>query len=74
MYALSPKDAGYSSSIRSHSLPWCVIDGTHEQGCDTKLRGLAFEVDEKTYEYTFKCKHCGNEWTEFKTKEKQVKE
>jgi transcription initiation factor IIE alpha subunit len=31
--------------------------------------GRDVNVDEKTYEYTFKCKHCGNEWSEFKTKE-----
>ncbi|MDH2901218.1 MAG: hypothetical protein PXY39_09625 [archaeon] len=46
-----------------HVRPW--VPGSH---------GRDVEVDEKTYEYTFKCKHCGNEWTEFKTKEKQVKE
>ena len=27
-----------------------------------------------TYEDRFKCKHCGHEWTELKTKEGEVKE
>jgi hypothetical protein len=48
----SPKDAGYSSSIRSPSLPCCVIDGTHEQGFYTKLSGLAIEeIPAKQGEY-----------------------
>ena len=27
-----------------------------------------------TYEDRFKCRHCGHEWTELKTKEGEIKE
>jgi hypothetical protein len=36
--------------------------------------GRDVNVDEKTFEYTFKCKHCGNEWTEFQTEEQIMKD
>lgn len=32
--------------------------------------GKDVNVDYLTYEYKFKCKHCGYEWTELKEKEK----
>jgi len=32
-------------------------------------KGKVEEVDDLTYEYKFKCKHCGYEWTEMKEKE-----
>jgi hypothetical protein len=31
--------------------------------------GKETNVDDLTYEYKFKCKHCGYEWTELKEKE-----
>lgn len=33
-------------------------------------KGKDVNVDDLTYEYTFKCKHCGYVWTELKEKEK----
>lgn len=30
------------------------------------------EVEDVTTEYKYKCKHCGHEWSEFKTKEKRI--
>ena len=35
--------------------------------------GRDVKVDYLTYEYKFKCKHCGYEWTELKEKEKAEK-
>jgi hypothetical protein len=35
--------------------------------------GRDVDVDYLTYEYKFKCKHCGYEWTELKEKEKAEK-
>jgi Zn finger protein HypA/HybF involved in hydrogenase expression len=35
--------------------------------------GTEVNVDYLTYEYKFKCKHCGNEWTELKEKERVTK-
>ena len=32
--------------------------------------GRDVNVDYLTYEYKFKCKHCGKEWTEYKEKER----
>jgi hypothetical protein len=32
--------------------------------------GKETKVDDLTYEYKFKCKHCGNEWTELKEEER----
>jgi hypothetical protein len=32
--------------------------------------GKETDADYLTYEYKFKCTHCGNEWTELKEKEK----
>jgi rubredoxin len=32
--------------------------------------GRDVAADDLTYEYRFKCKHCGYEWTELKEKEK----
>jgi hypothetical protein len=31
-------------------------------------------VDDLTYEYRFKCKHCGHEWTELREREKVSKD
>jgi hypothetical protein len=31
------------------------------------------EVDYPSYEYKFRCKHCGYEWTELKEAEKKEK-
>ncbi len=36
--------------------------------------GKEVDVDDLTYEYKFKCKHCGFEWTELKEKERVAKE
>lgn len=33
-------------------------------------KGRDVNVDDLTYEYHFRCKHCGYAWTEFKEKEK----
>lgn len=35
--------------------------------------GREVNVDDLTYEYRFKCKHCGYEWTELKEKERVSK-
>ena len=35
--------------------------------------GKEVKVDDLTYEYRFKCKHCGYEWTELKEKERVAK-
>ncbi len=32
--------------------------------------GRETEVDDLTYEYKFKCKNCGHEWTELREKER----
>ncbi len=32
--------------------------------------GKEVNVKDLTYEYKFKCKHCGNEWTEIKEEER----
>lgn len=37
-------------------------------------RGQEVPVDDLTYEYRFKCTHCGHEWTELKEKERVSKE
>ena len=37
-------------------------------------RGRDVAADDLTYEYRFKCTHCGNEWTELKEKERVAKE
>jgi hypothetical protein len=36
-------------------------------------KGKEVNVDDLTYEYRFKCKHCGYEWTELKEKERVSK-
>jgi len=36
-------------------------------------RGNEVNVDDLTYEYRFKCKHCGYGWTELKEKERVTK-
>lgn len=36
-------------------------------------KGKEVNVDDLTYEYRFKCKHCGYEWTEIKEKERREK-
>lgn len=36
-------------------------------------KGQEMNVDDLTYEYRFRCKHCGYEWTEIKEKEKVEK-
>jgi rubredoxin len=36
-------------------------------------KGNEVKVDDLTYEYRFKCKHCGYEWTELKEKERVAK-
>ncbi len=36
-------------------------------------KGKVEKVDDLTYEYRFKCKHCGFEWTEMKEKERVEK-
>jgi uncharacterized Zn finger protein (UPF0148 family) len=33
-------------------------------------KGRDVGVDDLTYEYHYRCKHCGYEWTELKEKEK----
>jgi uncharacterized Zn finger protein (UPF0148 family) len=35
--------------------------------------GTMKNVDDLTYEYKFRCKHCGYEWTELKEKERLEK-
>ncbi len=40
---------------------------------DTRM-GREVDADDLSYEYDFKCKHCGHEWTEFKTKQVVHKE
>jgi hypothetical protein len=37
-------------------------------------RGRDVDADDLTYEYRFKCTHCGNEWTELKEEERVSKE
>jgi uncharacterized Zn ribbon protein len=37
-------------------------------------RGKDVAADDLTYEYRFKCSHCGYEWTELKEKEQVEKE
>lgn len=34
--------------------------------------GRETEVDDLTYEYKFKCKNCGHEWTELREKDAQA--
>ncbi|MGA2199495.1 MAG: hypothetical protein ABSG45_06115 [Nitrososphaerales archaeon] len=36
-------------------------------------KGNEVNVDDLTYEYRFKCKHCGYEWSELKEKERVSK-
>lgn len=36
-------------------------------------RGEEVSVDYLTYEYRFKCTHCGHEWTELKEEERVAK-
>jgi hypothetical protein len=36
--------------------------------------GRDVNVDYLTYEYKFKCKNCGYEWTELKEKEREAKD
>ncbi|MDG6921538.1 MAG: hypothetical protein JRN59_08415 [Nitrososphaerota archaeon] len=36
-------------------------------------RGEDVAADDLTYEYRFKCTHCGREWTELREKERTTK-
>jgi hypothetical protein len=36
-------------------------------------QGREVHADDLTYQYRFKCKHCGYEWTEIKEKERVSK-
>jgi DNA-directed RNA polymerase subunit M/transcription elongation factor TFIIS len=36
--------------------------------------GSDVKADLLTYEYKFKCKHCGKEWTELREKERESKD
>lgn len=39
-------------------------------GSDTGYSGKDVETEDELYEYKFKCKRCGYEWTEYKDVEK----
>jgi len=55
---VSRRDAGYFRLGMTHSV--------------TLLEGPPVIVDEREFQYSYKCSHCGHEWSEKHIEEKQV--